>query len=153
MSYEIAISLKKFHELSLLELYEILRLRQEVFAVEQQINYQDCDGFDPCAIHVYMKSEDKFIGYLRVLPPRIKFDGYTIGRVLVCEKFRLRGYSKNLLNFSVNYIKKQKDCSEGVYLSAQSYLEKFYLQMGFNAISGHYMLEGVSHIDMNRFFT
>ena len=73
---------KKFNELTLDELYEILRIRAEVFVVEQNCAYQDLDDIDQEAYHVYLKENGKMVAYLRVIDKNKRLDEVSIGRVI-----------------------------------------------------------------------
>ena len=80
---------KKFSDLSVGELYDILQLRNEVFVVEQNCSYQDCDGKDFNSYHVTGWVEDKLIAYSRILPPGLSYpDAASIGRVVTSPLFR-----------------------------------------------------------------
>ena len=77
---------KRFEELSAGELYDILQLRVAVFVVEQQCAYQELDGKDFCALHVYLKDEAGIQAYLRVLDKGVSFEEVSIGRVLTRKR-------------------------------------------------------------------
>ena len=62
------LSVKRFSELTNDELYAVLKLRVDVFVVEQKCAYPDLDGKDPDALHVFLSDEDGIAAYLRVLP-------------------------------------------------------------------------------------
>lgn len=139
------IIIKKFEELTLEELYEILRCRTEVFALEQGIAYQDLDGKDQHSIHVFMRENDEIISYLRVIKPGIKYDYASIGRVLTKNKARHQGYAKTLM---LKGIEIASAMSPIIEIEAQSYLEKFYQNLGFKTCSEEFILEGIPHISM-----
>ena len=87
---------KEFKDLSLEELYAILKLRQEVFVVEQKCNYLDCDNLDLNAIHVTIKENLKLISYLRIIKPNKISKNTVLGRILVCRiKIKKKHRKKN----------------------------------------------------------
>ncbi|WP_432205127.1 GNAT family N-acetyltransferase [Cetobacterium somerae] len=138
---------KKFNELTVEELYEILKLRSEIFVVEQKCVYNDIDGKDTTSIHVMLKENGKIKAYLRVLQPGVSYEDASLGRVLVAENARKKGFAKLIVEAGVNYIIenfKTKDITIG----AQEYLRKFYNEMGFKAISEVYLDDGIPHLDM-----
>ncbi|MDX8336854.1 GNAT family N-acetyltransferase [Candidatus Cetobacterium colombiensis] len=138
---------KKFNELTVEELYEILKLRSEIFVVEQKCVYNDIDGKDTTSIHVMLKENGKIKAYLRVLQPGVSYEDASLGRVLVAENARKKGFAKLIVEAGVNYIIenfKTKDITIG----AQEYLQNFYNEMGFKAISEVYLDDGIPHLDM-----
>ncbi len=88
------VQIKKFNELSSEELYAILKLRSEVFVVEQQCIYEDCDGKDQKSYHLFSKEDNEIIFYLRILEKDVSYDEVSIGRVLVSKKHRGKGLAK-----------------------------------------------------------
>lgn len=87
--------LKKFKELKVEEIYKILELRNEVFIVEQQCAYQDCDGKDEDSYHLFLQESEKIIAYLRILKMKKRL-GFrhnhiwlTSIKVLVLKEFRI----------------------------------------------------------------
>jgi ElaA protein len=91
-----------FAELNLRELYEILKLRQEVFIVEQQCPYPDADGRDIDCYHLMgweklAEEEGNLIAYMRILPPGLVYKELTMGRILTAEKARGSGVGRELM--------------------------------------------------------
>lgn len=78
--------IKRFDELSTAELYEILKLRNAVFVVEQNCAYQDIDGLDETAYHMWLEDENGIAAYVRLLPPGVRFDDSVIGRVIAVRR-------------------------------------------------------------------
>ena len=115
-----------FPGLSTKRLYEILKIRQEVFAVEQDCVYLDVDGKDMDALHVFATRDDELIAYCRILPPGLKYPEASIGRVLTTSAAR----------------------GSGIRISAQLYLEEFYHSFGFASCSLPYPEDGIPHIEM-----
>ena len=143
------IKIKAFDELSLNELYEILKLRSEVFVVEQQCIYQDIDDFDQQSFHLFASIENQLVAYIRVLPDGLKYDCYSaIGRVLVKNEFRKNGYGIILMNEAIDFCK--QNFSFPIKISAQAYLEKFYQSLGFKIVSEPYLEDNIPHISMVR---
>ena len=142
------IEIKKFDELTARELYDVLKLRQDVFVIEQTCIYPDMDGCDFVYHHALMRNQaGELIGYLRILPPGQTFDTVAIGRVLVREDARGRGAARQLMTEALNFIRDTL-MQRQVKLSAQQYLIKFYESLGFAAISEGYVEDGIPHIDM-----
>ena len=94
------INIKTFNELSIGELYDILKLRSEVFVVEQNCVYQDIDGTDQKALHVFGVVENKIIAYTRCFKPGDYFKEASIGRVVVKESQRKYKKGNKLLLYS-----------------------------------------------------
>ncbi len=141
------VCIKKFNELSLNELYDLLQLRSEVFVVEQDCVYQDIDGKDQKALHVIGKKNDKIVAYTRCFDKGFYFEEAAIGRVVVKESERKYGYGHQIIKASVKAIKEYYN-TEAVKLSAQQYLIKFYESHGFTSIGEGYLEDGIPHIAM-----
>lgn len=140
-------SWKTFDQLSKEELYELLSLRQSIFVVEQKSWYLDADGLDNCSLHLLIKLNDVLLGYLRLLPPKIKYDTPSIGRIAILENYRgnkigsrlvKEGIQKSLETFSTH----------SLTISAQEYLIKFYEDHGFKVFGEVYNEDGIPHIQM-----
>ncbi|PJB12154.1 MAG: GNAT family N-acetyltransferase [Flavobacteriales bacterium CG_4_9_14_3_um_filter_40_17] len=139
--------LKKFEELSIWELYPILRLRSQVFVVEQDCVYQDLDNKDYKALHLFGKEEDKILAYTRLFKPGYYFDKASIGRVVVDENYRKLKLGHELIRKSIQAIENHFDTVE-IKISAQRYLKKFYETHGFMQIGEGYLEDGIPHIAM-----
>ena len=139
--------LKKYKELNGEEIYKILKSRNKVFVVEQQCIYQDCDGKDENAYHLYLEDKNEIIAYLRILEKGISYDEASIGRVLVSENYRGKGISKEMLLRAINFIEQHLNETE-IKISAQSYLVNFYRSLGFKEVSNEYLEDNIPHIDM-----
>lgn len=140
---------KKFHEVSASELYEILRLRAEVFIVEQDCVYQDIDNKDQKALHVIGYKNDKIIAYTRVFSEGDYFEKASIGRVVVSEQERKYGYGHELIRKSIEAIEQHFKTNE-IKISAQCYLQKFYEKHDFKQVGETYLEDGIPHIAMIR---
>ncbi|MDX1277366.1 GNAT family N-acetyltransferase [Oceanihabitans sediminis] len=143
----ITIITKTFQELSTQELYALLQLRSEVFVVEQNCVYQDIDGKDEKALHVLAYKEGQLVAYTRVFKPGIYFKEASIGRVLVAEKQRKHKYGYAIMESSIEAIKNYYN-EKTIKISAQTYLRKFYNNLGFVAIGEEYLEDGIPHIEM-----
>ncbi|UAB81955.1 GNAT family N-acetyltransferase [Marixanthomonas sp. SCSIO 43207] len=141
------ITIKKFEDLSIYELYDILQLRSEVFVVEQDCVYQDIDGKDANALHIIGKKDGKIIAYTRCFAPGYYFDEAAIGRVVVAKDQRSFKYGHDIMDASKKAIKKYYH-TENIKLSAQQYLIKFYQSHGFQPIGEGYLEDGIPHIAM-----
>ncbi|MCB2342595.1 GNAT family N-acetyltransferase [Clostridium estertheticum] len=139
--------LKKFKELKVEEIYKILKIRNEVFIVEQQCDYQDCDGKDENAYHLYLQDNGKIIAYLRILKKGVSYDEISIGRVLVHKNYRGKGRSRELMLKAINFIELKLNEKE-IKIQAQSYLVNFYGSLGFKETSNEYLEDNIPHIDM-----
>ena len=144
---ELNIAIKKFSELNLTELYDILRLRSEVFVVEQDCVYQDIDGKDAEALHVIGYKDDEIVAYTRCFSPGYYFEEAAIGRVVVKESERKFGYGHEIMNASDKAIQEYFQTSK-IKLSAQQYLIKFYESHGYRTIGDGYLEDGIPHIAM-----
>lgn len=141
------IKIKIFQELSNLELYRILQLRTEVFVVEQNCVYQDIDGKDIKALHVIGTKENEIIAYTRIFKPGDYMDQASIGRVVVEKPMREGGYGKEIMLASIKAIEDNfKETT--IHLSAQTYLQKFYEELGFMAAGETYLEDDIPHIQM-----
>lgn len=145
--------LSTFEELSTEELYAILKLRQQVFVVEQQCVYLDCDGQDRKAHHLvgwHKRGErQQPIAYMRVMYPEKESKLTSIGRVLTHPNFRGKGVGKEIMARCLDNIEKLYPESS-VCISAQQYLTHFYESFGFRVSSDGYLEDGIPHIEMTR---
>jgi ElaA protein len=140
---------KKFSELNITELYEILQLRAEIFVVEQDCVYQDMDFKDQKSLHVFGYKNDKIIAYTRIFRPGDYFDNASIGRVLVVASERKYGFGHDLMKASIAAIKTHFKVTE-ITISAQKYLKKFYETHHFMQIDDEYLEDGIPHIRMDK---
>lgn len=139
--------IKRFNELSLSELYQILQLRCEVFVVEQNCVYQDIDGKDEKALHV-IGSLDGVIGvYCRLFAPGDYFDKASIGRVVISPEFRAYKFGHLLMKQAISGVKNAFGTGE-ITISAQLYLKKFYETHGFVQKGEQYLEDDIPHIKM-----
>lgn len=137
----------KFPDLSTQQLYDILQLRSEVFVVEQDCVYQDIDGYDQVATHVFLYDNANLIVYVRILPPNTYFEKVSIGRIVVKETHRGKDFGHQLLRFCLDFIKNEFGL-QTIKISAQEHLKSFYEQHGFKQIGEGYLEDGIPHIAM-----
>lgn len=142
-----SITIKSFKELNTTELYRILQLRSEVFVVEQDCVYQDIDDKDQTAIHVFGTKNNKIIAYTRIFKPGDYFKNASIGRVLVDIKERNYSYGYDIMKASINTIKDLYNTNI-IELSAQTYLKRFYNNLGFMEQGEEYLEDGIPHVRM-----
>ena len=138
---------KKFEELSPYQLYAILRLRNEVFVVEQNCVFQDADGKDAYAWHLMCWNDDRLIAYTRLLPKGISYTNASIGRVVTSHIARGSGIGKELMDRSIAFIYDIWG-NQAIQIGAQLYLKKFYERFGFQQTSDIYLEDGIDHIEM-----
>ncbi len=130
-------------------LYELLKLRAEVFVVEQNCAYQDLDGHDREALHLRGLIAGEVVCYARLNPPGAKSPHATISRVLTKKRFRAAGLGRRLLREALARCGEQWP-NVVVELSAQAHLVHLYVSLGFRPISDPYDHEGIPHVDMLR---
>ena len=135
---------KIFTELDKEELYQILRLRSEVFVVEQDCVYQDIDNKDQIAIHLFYMEEEEIIGYTRIFKKGDYYENPSIGRVVVSKNKRGKDLGKEIMLESMKYIKNNIK-GEKIELSAQVYLDNFYKDLGFYSKGEEYLEDGIPH--------
>ena len=143
----IEVKVKTFAELTTQELYDVLQLRSEVFVVEQDCVYQDIDGKDQKALHVIGFKNKKIVAYTRLFKPGDYFELASIGRVIVDKSQRQYKYGYDIMNASIDAVKTHYNQSE-IKISAQSYLKRFYGNLGFEVIGDAYLEDGIPHIGM-----
>src|SRR5688572_6069393 len=132
---------RAFGELSAIDLYTIVALRERVFIVEQKCPYLDADGYDPQARHVWAEAPDHTIhAYLRILPAGLKYPEVSIGRVIVAQAARGTGLGKTLMQHGIALAG-----AVPIKIGAQAYLEKFYTELGFVRTSDVYDDDGIPH--------
>lgn len=141
--------LKPFGELSVDELYEVLKLRSEVFVVEQNCVYLDLDGKDKLALHLFGEYKGQIVAYSRLFKPGITFDNASIGRVLVATKYRDKKWGHELMQESIAAIMNHFGESK-ITIGAQLYLKRFYESHGFIQSSEMYLEDDIPHIEMKK---
>lgn len=143
----IQFKIKRFNTLTTDELYQLLRLRSEVFVVEQNCVYQDIDNKDQKAIHVLGYLNQELIACSRIFAPGDYFENASIGRVIVSQKHRSNKYGHNLMKASIVAVEQNFQTLK-ITISAQEYLKKFYESHGFSQTNESYLEDGIPHIEM-----
>ena len=140
-------TLKKFQDLSVFELYSILKARVDIFVVEQSCAYPEIDNYDQQAMHLFLKSNENLIAYVRILPKHTKYNEVSIGRVLVLKDYRFQGYATKIMQKAIHYIINESQ-EQTIKIQAQHHLKNFYSSLGFKQISDVYLDDNIPHIDM-----
>ena len=139
--------IKQFAALTPAELYSILRLRNEVFVVEQNCVFQDADNKDIYCHHLMLFENKQLVAYARLVPPGISYREMSVGRVVTAKEARNKGAGKQLMILAVEYCR--KIFGDGpIRIGAQYYLEKFYTDIGFKRTGDVYDEDGIEHIEM-----
>ena len=138
--------IKTFDQLTTNELYALLRVRSEVFVVEQDCVYQDLDGNDQTAIHIWLTKGNKIVAMCRICPEGTKMPDTSIGRVITTE--RGKGYGMLIMKVAINMVKVRMLNADHIEIEAQRTKQKFYERLGFVATSEPFMMEGLMHLEM-----
>ena len=141
---------KKWSEVSLEELYSVLRLRSEVFVVEQDCVYQDIDNKDQIAIHLLGYINKELIAYSRLFNEGDYFKETSFGRAIIKKEKRGQGYGDELVKESLKTIKNYYG-NKKVKISAQAHLKTFYSKHAFIAKGKEYLEDGILHVSMESF--
>jgi ElaA protein len=153
MPNQTEIKIYSFKALSNLALYSALKLRSDVFVVEQTCVYPDLDDKDirPDSLHViaFEKNDEdnKVIAYARCLAPGVSYPGASIGRVAVDRQHRGKGLAQQLMHTAISTCQ-QTWPNFPIQIGAQTYLSSFYRSLGFIPFSEPYDEDGIQHIDM-----
>ena len=137
--------IKHFSQLTIQELYDILALRVSVFVAEQDCPYQELDGHDKDAYHVWLQNDDGIQAYLRVLDKGVTMDEVAIGRVVTRQ--RRTGLGTKILNIGIE-VAKEKFVAEKIMLEAQVYAKSLYEKAGFRQVGEEFLEDGIPHIPM-----
>ena len=144
----ITFSSNSFDQLSTIELYKILQLRQKVFVVEQDCPYLDADDLDQVALHVIgLNASDEIHAYARILPVNTSYKEYaSIGRIITSSESRGSGVGALLMEESLALCRQLHP--QDIKISAQVYALEFYKKHGFESIGVGYLEDGIPHIGM-----
>jgi len=140
---------KSFTELLPHELYAILQLRNEVFVVEQDCVFQDCDDKDQLSYHFMGWQQNKLIAYTRLMPAGLAYKEISIGRVVISPSARRQKIGEELMKRSIDKIQNLFG-NFSIKIGAQLYLKKFYEHFGFSTCGEVYLEDGIRHIKMLR---
>lgn len=149
MSESLVWRIDSFEELDIIKLYKILRLRAEIFVVEQNAAYLDLDNKDQKALHIQGYAGDELVAYCRIFRRGDYFEEASVGRVVVATKHRRYGYGHVLMRKAIDALSEIWQETR-ITISAQLYLKEFYESHGFAKTSEVYMEDGLPHIEMKR---
>lgn len=139
--------IKPYTDLTLDELYEIMKLRIEVFINEQDCNYQDLDGTDHLAHHIMVMESGTLVAYARVFASGVKYKEAAIGRVITKKTHRGMNLGEHLMKESMKFLSEQGE--KEIKLSAQVYAEGFYQKVGFlRTTKAAYLEDNIPHVEM-----
>ena len=142
-------TVKKFGELTPVEVYDILRARCDVFIVEQNCPYSDPDGLDLLSTHMFAERDGEIAAYCRITPKGTRFPETSIGRLITTKKFRSAGLGREIMERAIDII--TRDMREtDIRISGQAYLRAFYESLGFAVTSELYPEDGIPHYEMLR---
>jgi len=142
-------TIKSFTELTPAELYDILKLRSEVFVVEQQCIFLDMDDKDQDSRHLQGRLSDELVAACRILPPGLAYDEPSIGRVVGSPRYRGKGAGIALMENAIRETIRLYGTLP-IKIGAQLYLKRFYESLGFVQCSETYMEDDIPHIKMLR---
>lgn len=140
-------TVKKFDDLTALELYNILQLRNEVFVVEQNCVFQDADNKDQPSLHLMCWEDGQLLAYSRIVPPGISYKEPSIGRVVTSPVKRGTGIGKELMLESIKTTETHYS-KIPIRIGAQQHLVPFYESFGFLISGDPYLEDGIPHIEM-----
>jgi ElaA protein len=141
--------IKRFNELSIQELYSLLKLRSQVFVVEQNCVYQDMDGKDEKALHLLGEFNDEIVAYARLFKAGDYFENASIGRVVIHPDARDKKWGHQMMQEAIAGIESNFNAKQ-ITISAQLYLKKFYESHDFVQMSEMYLEDDIPHIEMKR---
>jgi ElaA protein len=138
---------KAFKELEVTQLYDLLRLRSEVFVVEQNCVFLDQDNKDQKCHHLLLYADDQLAGYCRIVPAGISYPEVSIGRVITSPAFRGTGLGRKVMELGI------QSCRElfgpgNIRIGAQVYALPFYTSLGFETDGEVYNEDGIAHVEM-----
>ncbi len=139
-----------FHQFLNDQLFDVLQLRVDVFVVEQHCAYRELDEYDrhPEARHLCGHDDTgQLVAYARLLPPGLRYPATNLGRFVVRADSRKQGVGHQLLQTALKEI---SDCwpETPIRISAQDYLQAFYVKYGFLRVSDVYLEDGIPHVEM-----
>ncbi|MEN2283106.1 GNAT family N-acetyltransferase [Algoriphagus sp. SE2] len=140
---------KSFQELTIDELYELLKLRSEVFVVEQNCVFLDQDDKDQKCHHLMLFLDDQLVGYSRLVPPGLSYPEMAIGRVVSSPAMRGKGFGRKVMELSIQSCEKLFG-KGNIRIGAQTYALGFYSSLGFVSDGDPYDEDGIEHIEMVR---
>jgi ElaA protein len=141
--------LRAFDALSTRELYGLMRLRQDVFIVEQKCAYADADGADERALHLFAVDGDEVVACARLFAPGVRRDEAVVGRVVTAARVRKLGVGRELMRRAIDAVEAQHG-RVAIWLGAQKYLQRFYESFGFVRDGEDYLEDDIPHLPMRR---
>lgn len=139
---------REFEQLTNQQLYDLLKVRQDVFVIEQECFYPDMDGLDQDCLHLLGYDGEQLVGYLRLIPAEIHQSGnVALGRIITLIEKRSAGIGSVMVKLAMEYCRENYPAKH-IQLSAQYHLVAFYEKFGFSCISEPYDEDGIMHIDM-----
>ena len=138
---------KHYNNLSTNELYRILKIRQEVFIIEQNCNYLDADNIDQHSHHLIGLVDNEIIAYMRIVKPSYVYKELSFGRILVKKQYRGEGIGRQLMKKAIDIFGPQYNV---IVMSAQLYLIDFYQDFDFIVHGEQYLEDNIPHIKMVR---
>lgn len=139
--------IRDFSALTSMELYQIIQLRINVFMLEQDCLYPECDDKDIVGKHLFAVEDSQVVAYARLLPPQVSYADPSIGRVVVRKDKRSQKLGMVLMQKAIESVYADFP-NENIRISAQSHLQKFYEDLGFEAEGEEYLEDDISHIEM-----
>lgn len=139
--------IKEFEELSNFELYQILQLRINVFMLEQECLYPECDNKDLKGKHLMGYLNNQLVAYARLLPPGVSYSDASIGRVVVHPQCRHLKLGNALMSKALAQVREDFP-NEDIRISAQAHLQGFYERVGFERVSEEYLEDNIPHVEM-----
>ena len=143
---DVKLYLKRFGELTAAELFGIVRLRHEVFFLEQHIDCEDLDDTDLRSLWLWAEDGGRTVGFLRIIPPGELYAEASIGRVAVAAAWRRQGLASRMTAAALDHIGSEWGCA--VRISAQAYVVPLYEKSGFEVVSEQYLEAGIPHYKM-----
>ena len=138
----------RFADFDAATLFQYLRLRQQVFVVEQACAYPDIDDLDLVSMHLLAWQGDELVACLRLVPPGLKYAEPSLGRVITCANQRGTGLGYQLVAQGLEGAARQYPGFDN-RIGAQAHLQRFYSQHGFVVVSDEYDEDGIMHVDMH----
>lgn len=136
----------QFDKLEPIDLYNFLKLRQDIFIIEQNCIYDDIDSIDQECEHLMLYENDILVAYSRIAPEKRKFDCTSIGRIVVNRHYRGKGVGRQMIKKVIQIIQERGE--KLIKIEAQEYLQNFYESLDFIKISDPYDVDGIKHIAM-----
>ncbi len=150
-----------FAELSAYQCWSVLKLRQEIFVLEQQCLFPEIDDVDLCSIHLmgWVADNDasgekkesakakNLVAYLRIVPPNQKFTQASLSRIVVAATARHQALGSRLVEDGIRHCKRQHS-DAGIQIAAQEHLKSFYAALGFEVSSDRYLEDDIWHVNM-----